>query len=283
MRFTVSEPMLAARFNILAGVELPLMVSPKYDGIRCLIVERNGRAAAVTRTMRPIPNVAVRTWLEEHCPVGLDGELIVRGEDFHGTSAALMSRSGKPDFFYAVFDFLDPVSTTPLTTPFAERHARLGELLAGLHLAGRVERIEQTTIGCITEIDALMSQALEQGHEGLVLRRPDGHYKTGRSTDEQGLMLKLKPSLDDEAEIVGVEAEQGDLFGSERLGALRVRLHRSVEFRIGSGFSDRQRQELWSKREALVGEKARFSYQAQGMKSAPRFPVFQGIRHEADL
>jgi DNA ligase-1 len=285
MKFSVSEPMLAANFHIFSGIELPLMVSAKYDGIRCLIVEREGRPAAVTRTMRPIPNLVVRTWLEENCPIGLDGELIVRGEDFHGTSSAIMSRNGKPDFLFALFDYIDPKSAAPLSTPFRERIARLDDVLSSLNLGGRVLRIEQTRIDCITQLDGLMAKAIEDGHEGLVVRRPEGRYKTGRSTSEEGLMLKLKPYEDAEAEIVGFEAERNDFFTPDRLGAFSVRLRSdpSVRFNIGTGLTDRQRGEFWNHRADLVGKMVRFSYQSRGMKSAPRFPVFQGIRDEADI
>jgi DNA ligase-1 len=285
MSFSVSEPMLAANFHIFANVELPLMASAKYDGIRCLIVERDGRPAAVTRTMRPIPNVATRLWLEENCPIGFDGELVVRGEDFHGTSSAIMSRSGKTDFIYALFDYIDPKSATPLSTPFRERIARLDSVLSSLNLGGRVLRIEQTMIECITQLDDLMTHALADGHEGLVLRRPDGIYKTGRSTAEEGLMMKLKPQEDAEAEIVGFEPERQDLFTPDRLGAFSVRLlsDPSIRFHIGTGLTDRQRGEFWNRRERMRGKILRFSYQSRGMKSAPRFPVFQGLRDEIDL
>jgi DNA ligase-1 len=285
MSFSVSEPMLAAHFHIFSGVELPLLASPKYDGIRCLIVERDGRPAAVTRTMKPIPNLATRLWLEQNCPIGCDGELVVKGEDFHGTSSAIMSRNGKPDFLYALFDYIDPKDSAPLSTPFSKRIAKLDAILSTRNLVGRVICIEQTIVECMTELTPLMQQALDANHEGLVIRRPNGNYKTGRSTPEEGLMLKLKPYEDAEAEIVGMEPERSDLFTPERLGAFSVRLNSdpSIRFHVGAGLSDQQRGEFWNRRYSLIGKMIRFRYQSRGMKSAPRFPVFQGLRDEADL
>jgi DNA ligase-1 len=285
MSFSVSEPMLAASFHIFSGLELPLMASPKYDGIRCLIVERDGRPAAVTRTMKPIPNLATRLWLEKNCPIGFDGELVVKGQDFHGTSSAIMSRNGKPDFLYAVFDYIDPKAATPLSTAFSDRIAALDHVLSTLDLFGRVVRIEQTLVECMTELTPLMQQALDDNHEGLVIRRPDGRYKTGRSTSEDGLMLKLKPYEDAEAEIVGMEPERSDLFTVDRLGSFFVRLKSdpSIRFHVGTGLSDQQRGEFWNRRSSMIGKMIRFRYQSRGMKSAPRFPVFQGLRDEADL
>jgi len=285
MIYCVSEPMLASRFSVLAGVHLPLLASAKYDGIRCLIVERDGKPAAVTRTMRPIPNLSVRTWLEENCPIGFDGELVVKGEDFHGSSSALMSRNGKPDFMFALFDYINPKSPDPLQTPYDVRISELDAVLADLNLAGRVVRIPIHTIECITDIDALMAAALDNGHEGLVLRSPSGRYKIGRALPEEGLMMKLKPSEDAEAEIVGFEPERNDLFTPDRLGAFSVRLlsDPTIRFNVGTGFSNKQRAEFWENRSNLMGKFVRFRYQSQGMKSAPRFPVFEGIRDAADI
>jgi DNA ligase-1 len=285
MSYSVSEPMLASRFNVLTGARLPLLASAKYDGIRCLIVEIEGKKCAVTRTMRPIPNLSVRTWLEENCPIGFDGELVVRGEDFHGSSSALMSRHGKPDFLFALFDYINPKSQDPLGTPYAQRIEDLDAVLADLNLSGRVVRIPTHAIECITDIDALMATALADGHEGLVLRSPSGRYKIGRALPEEGMMMKLKPQEDAEAEIVGFEPERDDLFTTARLGSFSVRLlsDPSIRFNVGTGFSKKQREEFWNDRQRLMGKFIRFRYQSRGMKSAPRFPVFEGIRDEADI
>jgi DNA ligase-1 len=285
MGFSVTEPMLAGKWNVLTSGQLPLLVSPKYDGIRCLIVEIDERPAAVTRTMRPIPNLAVRRWLEENCPVGFDGELIVRGQDFHGTSSAIMSRNGKPDFVYALFDYIDPSSTSPLSTPFSDRLTALDAILSTSNLHGRAVRIKQTLVECITEMDFLMQKSLDDGHEGIVIRRPNGHYKIGRSSSDDGFMLKLKPQEDAEAEIMGLEPERNDLFTNDRLGAFSVRLlsDPTVRFHVGTGLTDHQRCDFWNRRNQMKGKILRFSYQAQGIKSAPRFPVFQGIRDESDF
>jgi DNA ligase-1 len=285
MTYSVSEPMLASRFNILSGVQLPLLASAKYDGIRCLIVEVEGKPAAVTRTMRPIPNLSARTWLEENCPIGFDGELVVRGEDFHGSSSALMSRNGKPDFLFALFDYINPKSPDPLGAPYTKRLTELDAVLVNLNLSGRVVRIPTHQIECITDLDPLMDEALASGHEGLVLRSPCGRYKIGRALPEEGLMMKLKPCEDAEAEIVGFESERNDLFMPDRLGSFSVRLlsDPTIRFNVGTGFTNKQRTELWNNRANLMGKFVRFRYQSQGMKSAPRFPVFEGIRDETDI
>ena len=270
MAFDPSAPMLASEWNLLDHGRLPLISMPKLDGIRCLVIEREGRPAAVTRSLRPLPNLKARRWIEEHTPIGCDGELIVRGGEFHDTTAALMSRDGDPDFEFHLFDFVSDYSL-----PYRERLERRD----GIPARDRLKLIHATEVACISQLDGLFEEAIATGAEGLVLRSPEGRYQPGR--DREGLFMKLKESHDSEALIVGTMPEAEDLF-SDRLGALIVRW-KGVEFRIGTGMSHAQRRDFWSRRSSLIGKMARFRYQRSGMKSAPRFPVFSGIRHEDDL
>ena len=270
MGFLPSEPMLASEWNLLDHGILPLVSMPKLDGIRCLIVERDGYPCAVTRSMKPIPNIKARKWLEENCPVGCDGELVLRDGDFHATTSALMSRAGDPDFDFYVFDFI-----TEYATPYRERLNRRDSIIS----RDRMKMVPATEVTCMSQIDELFDEAISAGAEGLVLRDPDSVYQPGR--DRRGAFQKLKDTRDGEAVIVGMEPEGQDLF-SERLGSFIVRW-KGVQFHVGTGITNSQRHEFWSNKENMVGQLAKFSYQSSGMKSAPRFPVFCGIRSFADL
>ena len=56
-----------------------------------------------------------------------------------------------------------------------------------------------------------------------------------------------------------------------------------IEFGVGSGFTDEQRNALWASKESLVGKLAKVKFFEVGIKEAPRFPVFLGFRSEIDL
>ena len=270
MGFSPSEPMLASEWDVLDHGKVPLISMPKLDGIRCLVIEREGRPAAVTRSLKPLPNLKARQWIEENCPIGCDGEMILRGGDFHAASSALMSRDGDPDFEFHVFDFI-----TDYSTPYRSRL----KLRDAIPARDRLKMIPATEVVCLSELDQLFNDALANGAEGLVLRDPVARYQPGR--DRCGAFQKLKHIRDSEAVIVGMEPESEDLF-SERLGAFVVRWE-GMQFRIGTGLTKEQRQEFWSHRSEMIGRLATFQYQEHGMKSAPRFPVFKGIRDEQDL
>jgi DNA ligase-1 len=68
------------------------------------------------------------------------------------------------------------------------------------------------------------------------------------------------------------------------LGTLIVRdVKTGVEFKIGTGFDDSIRANLWKERSSLPGKLVKYKYQPSGVKEAPRFPTFIGLRHLEDL
>jgi DNA ligase-1 len=130
------------------------------------------------------------------------------------------------------------------------------------------------------------------------------------------LRLKIKPFVDAEAVVVGVEelmhneneAEMSQLglqkrsshkdgkVPSGKLGALVcvpysgeydiARMQGSQperiipRFRIGTGFDDATRHLLWAQREELFGRIVKYNSMQHGTLDAPRHPVFLGFRAE---
>jgi DNA ligase-1 len=81
-------------------------------------------------------------------------------------------------------------------------------------------------------------------------------------------------------EIVGFEEGEGRLVGT--LGAILVRYKNGNTVKVGSGFSDRLRAELWRARGDFLGKIAEIQYfeettNADGGISL-RFPVFKDFR-----
>jgi DNA ligase-1 len=286
--------MLAGTCKDLSKLKYPVLATPKLDGIRCLITRINGQTTAVSRNWKPIPNEYVRNWLQDNCPVGFDGELIVPDGTFQDTSSAIMRRSGKPKFEYQVFDYV--AQTTE------EAYSLRIDRLRMCHRQGAIARsiklVLPTLIQDVNMLELYEQDCLTVGYEGVMVRQPDSPYKNGRSTEREQYLLKIKRFVDAEAVIVGCEErvhnanelEQDELGRAKRsshkanmvpmdtLGALKVVLDDGVVFRIGTGFTDQMRAELWAVRDQLVGKIVKFKYQPTGVKDAPRFPVFLGVR-----
>lgn len=282
------KPLLAATVTDIAGLALPVMASPKLDGIRCLIVG----GEAVSRSLKPIPNAYIRAQLAG-LP-NLDGELIVGPETapdvFNISTSAVMSRDGEPDFRFRVFDLHGKVKR------FEDRHADVAGICERLG-AGPVSVVPHTRILSLDALVAYEARAVAQGYEGIMVRDPRGAYKCGRSTLREGILGKVKRFADAEGTVVGVEelmhnrnemgrdalghaersTAKAGLVGGGTLGALVVASPAwDQEFRIGTGFTAQDRARIWAG--DVLGRKVRFRYQPSGVKNAPRFPSFAGFR-----
>ena len=292
------KPMLAV--NCDGRINYPAYASPKLDGIRCVIKD----GVALSRSLKPIPNKFIQEWVRDNGFLnGLDGELIVGNpcdqNVMQTTTSGVMSREGEPDFKYHVFDYW--------SAPSEKWEDRLKDILSAQEhgsLPSRCEVVPQVLVYNEEELLAYEKEVLAQGYEGVMLRSVDGLYKYGRSTLKEGYLLKLKRFADGEAEIIGVEelqhnhnqarvgelgqtvrsSEKAGLVGGNTLGALVVKdLETGVTFNIGTGFTSALREELWAKRESLVGQIVKYKHFPTGVVEAPRFPVFLGFRDRIDM
>jgi DNA ligase-1 len=286
------KPLLAEAVEDVASLNYPVMVSCKLDGIRCLIID----GVATSRSLKPIPNRFIQSVIGKPEFNGLDGELLV-GDTFQQSTSGIMSEDGEPDFHFAVFDNI----TNP-NAPFVDRLASLQDF----PLHPRIRIVPHHTVNSAERLRSLYEGFLEGGHEGAMIRRPDGHYKFNRSTLREALLLKWKPFADAEATIVGFEermhnaneAKTNALGRTERsshkdnlvpmgtLGAL-VCINSDKwpgqTFNLGTGFDDFTRANIWAKQHEFLGKTVKFKYQAIGTVDKPRIPVFLGFRDGRDV
>ena len=257
--------MLAAELTDERLLRYPLLATPKIDGVRFLVV--NGKA--VTRSLNPIPNDHIRSWIEANLPEGVDGEITVPG-GFGATSSAVTRKDGTPDFKVWLFDQFTP-------DVYRVRIAKLGRLH---DLQNRIRVLVPHDITDEAALWAFEDRCLEQGHEGVILRDPAGAYVCGRTTEEDGLLLKLKRHKDDEAVILTVFPMGGS---DTEAGGLAVEC-KGVRFNIGWNSSlGLTRADVWAMHESLRGRIVRFRHQPHGAKRLPRFPVLTGFREGWDL
>jgi DNA ligase-1 len=271
------KPMLASDLDgAVQLVHYPALVSPKLDGIRCVI--RDGKA--VTRSGKPVPNRHVRTWLEANCPEGFDGELMLPPPaTFQDCTSAFMSHEAVPPavWFFAVFDVvIDGVR-------FDDRQKRLREMVLNCD-ARRVQQVPHITVRSQEELADFEEHCIAAAYEGVMIRSAKGLYKYGRSTN--GDMWKLKRFADAEARVVGFEElAHKDGSAGNMLGALKVRdVSSGVEFSIGTGFDQATRRTVWAERDFYVGRIVKYkSFRVCGVVEKPRFPVFLGWRAVEDM
>lgn len=278
--------MLAAKAD-LDKLKCPLYVSPKLDGVRGIVID----GVFHTRSLKPIANLYTQNRYSDKLFSRLDGELIVGNPNhrdaYRTTNSAVSSIHGSPDATFHVFDYVSQ------NVAFTER---LG-FLKSLTLPSWVRLVPQILCVDMKQVFELEERFIDQGYEGAMLRTPESLYKYGRSTVNEGYLLKLKRFEDSDAEVLEVieklhnnnTATTNELGYTERsshqenmipmgtMGALRVRdLHSDVEFNIGTGFTDQDRAWWWSV--VGVGRTVKYKFQPAGVKDKPRFPVYLGLR-----
>ncbi len=282
----VIQPLLAKKADY-EKIQYPVLATPKLDGIRCLMVE----GVAMSRTMKPIPNHFVQEQLKGLN--GLDGELMLDG-DFNAVSSGIMSRDGEPDFVYHVFDsfimgagYKDRIDNME----WDELHPRIRVLMP-------------VQINNEEKLEAYLDKCVNEGYEGVMLRKPNGKYKHGRSTVKEGILLKVKRFFDDEATLVEIiekmtntnELERDELGHAKRSSAKDGQVPadtsgscvmdwNGVQFKVGfgPGFTDAIKKEMWDNRENLYGRLYKFSYQELSRDGIPRFGKLLGERHADDM
>jgi DNA ligase 1 len=208
-------------------------------------------------------------WFIEGLPaVPLDGELWIDRKKFQRT-VSIVRRQDKNDLWkevrFLVFD------APAANGGFEERLAFLKNALAGGSSKFATEHAHERC----KNLDALRAELKRVealGGEGLMLRQPGSKYVAGRSTT----LLKVKTFHDAEAIVIGHQAGAGRHKG--RMGALLVRLPDGADFAIGTGFSDRERENPPG-----IGATVTFRYQELSDAGVPRFPSWVGVRHDVAL
>lgn len=153
------------------------------------------------------------------------------------------------------------------------------------------------------EAKKFFEEIIAKGGEGLIGRDPFRPYKHGRSTINEAGMFKMKYFADDEATVISYQCQKkrkesaekkvngfgyakqstkkGDFEDVESLGSLVVQCKNFDEtFSIGTGFTEKEREELWAVRDSLIGKVVLFDYQPCGTKDVPRCPSFKSFKYE---
>lgn len=282
----ITKPMLAGTVDDISTLKFPAFASPKVDGIRCLVLEayqpdslaeikKNAYTySRINEEFKLLKNIQIRSCLKT-LPRGLDGEIITLdntgvSNTFSDIQSKVMSKSIKTAFQYLIFDYLPNEQTH---VPYFERC----KLLSALDLPFFCTLLPQTRLDSVEQLEEYEAQVIAGGYEGVMLRKIDAPYKQGRSTFNEGYLLKLKRFEDAEAEVIGAEELVREHHGEHTgmLGALQCR-YNDVLFNIGTGFTDLQRKSFWMARHKLP-KHCTFKYQKHGTKDAPRSPVFKAF------
>ncbi|MEE9355584.1 MAG: DNA ligase, partial [Methylococcaceae bacterium] len=144
-------------------------------------------------------------------------------------------------------------------TSFSQRLDKLRQRFSNLETP-YIHLLSQFRLQNHQALMAKLNEIVEDGGEGLMLHRADAIYHIGRSKD----LLKVKTYLDAEATVIAHFPGKGKY--KNKLGALLVEMPGGQRFRIGTGFSDPDRESP-----PPIGSLVTYKYYGKTRKGIPRF------------
>jgi DNA ligase 1 len=241
------------------------LVSEKYDGVRGVWDGRQLR-------FRSGRVVSAPTWFTAQLPPEpLDGELWLGRGRFDEVSGLVRKETPVDNEWlrvkYMVFEL--PPATSARSeihaAPFSQRVQRINQIVQRTAWSQLVAT-PQSTAANPQALQQRLADTVAQGGEGLMLHLAAAPYTAGRSA----VLLKLKPSLDTEATVIGYQPGKGKYRGL--VGALKVRSPEGREFLIGTGLSDADR-----RAPPPLGSSVTYRFRHLTNTGLPRFASFMRV------
>ncbi|ELY94405.1 ATP-dependent DNA ligase I [Natrialba hulunbeirensis JCM 10989] len=301
----------------------------KYDGARIQLHydpadpgdpdgDNKGETHVFSRNMEAVTDALpeVVEFANEHLdsPVILDGEVVAIDDDGsplpfqevlkrfrrkHDVAKAREDVSVRPVFF----DCLHADGDDLLDEPLVERHDQLESVLAA-ERQQEPEEIDGFSLLWVTddpdEIEAVDADALEAGHEGIMLKNPDSTYSPGRRGKN---WQKRKPDVET-LDCVVTGAEWGEGRRATFLGTFELSVRDGDDLetvgKVATGITDEKLEELTELLEPhIVAEDGTavelepavvFEVGYEEIQTSPtyssgyalRFPRFLGVRYDKD-
>jgi bifunctional non-homologous end joining protein LigD len=227
------EPMKAVSADTLP-VGRGWVFEPKWDGFRAIVTVSGGDVTLTSRNGNDLTerfrDVARTAALAITTPDAvLDGEICALDDE--GRSRFSLLQEGSGISVLVLFDLLELDGEPLVDLPLTERRARLQRIVGS---DGGVLVSPQFDDG-----PALLEAARQQGLEGVVAKKAESQYRSGRRSPD---WHKLKLRQTQEIVIAGYTRGQGRRVGG--FGALVAGVHEAGVLRwagnVGTGFSDRE-------------------------------------------
>lgn len=264
------------------------VVTTKIDGGRIIAIKENGQVSFYTRAGQRYEGlVDLEKEMLDTLPDGtvLDGEITILDnkripskEAYKRAMKITRSDGEKHGLKMICFDamHIDEWKTQTCTHDYTERRLLLQGLMS-THPHTYFEVLPVLYAGDDTsKILELLDEAIANQEEGVMINISDAKYEFGRTWN----LMKVKKMNTLDLEILGFEEGSGRLAGT--LGAILVRYKNNNIVRVGSGFSDDLRTQIWEHQLHYHGKIVEIQYfeettNADGGISL-RFPVFKDFR-----
>lgn len=274
------------------------LVETKLDGVRVLtVVYPSGHVAQYSRNGKELHNFeTVKKQIAKHA-IFMPEPMVLDGEIMSATFQDLMKqvhRKSDVDADDAVLYLFDMVTLKDFQARLCDKRQidRKFSLRAWYapvkdHMPN-VRVLDDEIVDLDTEegrqqFAAINKMAISGGYEGIMIKDPVAPYECKRSTN----WLKIKPFIEVSLKATRVVEGTGKYAGM--MGAVEfegVEDNKFISVSVGSGWSDRDRKEIWNYRDEVVGMigeiRADSMTQAQDSEvwslRFPRFKTWRGWR-----
>lgn len=239
------------------------LVSEKLDGVRAYwdgknLISREG-------TIFNAPNWFTADFPKDH----LEGELWIGRGKFEIVSGIVRSENDDNQNWQQVRLMLFDLPKH--SGVFSERLEAMKNLVKKSN-SKYLQIINQYRISDRKSLMKELQKIIKIGGEGLMLHKADSLYKAERSDD----IIKLKAYEDAEAKIIAIVPGKGKYQG--KMGAVLVTNEQGINFKIGGGFSDEQRQNP-----PKIGTIITYKFFGKTKDGKPRFASFMRIREDHEF
>lgn len=299
----VRKAMLAATIEDetdLAKINFPVLVSRKYDGVRC-VVDDDG--VPRSRKGEPFGNQWMADVLKSVDLANADGEIGVGSptdKDFFTRTSGFCRRAGdRQKFTFYIFDWQIPgIFEMRMTRKVPVLEGPIADWLT-------VEVVSQDMCQNVDDLRKKEWDFVGYGYEGIMIRGAlaSAQYKYGRATLRSQELLKWKRFEDTEGVIEGFEEAEtntnektrnalGDAKRSSAkagkvpngmAGKLLVKspkFSEVVKIGTGEGLTHALRKDMWDNPKKYIGRTVTFTFQAGSDYVKPRFASFKGFRDD---
>lgn len=296
--------MTKQKFKTMLGVtadktkiRFPTMTSLKLDGIRCVCID----GKLLSRSLKPIRNIQLQEKFKDMMSYSKENNVIFDGEFYsHSLTfqeiTSMVNSSDKDVSECLKFNCFDLIKSNDFSMPFKDRIA----LLSKLEISN-VIKVEQFIIDSVEGINKMFDKALDEDYEGLIVRCPNGEYKFGRSTINQGWLLKLKPFKTFDTKVLGFVERMENLNESQinELGrsfkrdtkadkkptgicSALITEYDGHKMKVTLTGDEAFRKEIWDNQGTYLGKMFEFKGMLIGSKNCPRHPTFIRFRGDRD-
>jgi DNA ligase 1 len=273
----------------LDEITYPVCVQPKLDGFRAVFHPTS--KGFIGRNGKPVRNETLNSYFKDLIDINktwvLDGELYSHELEFNQIASILGSedKTIPNSLYYCVYDIMnitewnDQRCDKPYNYRLENIQTNVSKRWWSLK---NVKPIDFIIASDEKDLSDYYKNKLTEGFEGVMVKSLQGLYQWKRVSVKSQIMMKIKPHDEYDGKVVGFEEGEGQ--HKNMLGALVLQIDNIRNpVKVGSGFSENLRKELWQNPQKLVGQWVKLkAFEITENNESLRFPIFLSFRDSKD-